>query len=306
MSSSDLNRSRCTGPIAVMTAMSGGHHVHSSAISPGPYVPISATNTSVPALRPSLTARASPARLLKLAGLARNGARALHEVGEHDLRRRLAVAAGDADDRRVRSSSVSRSPVSTNGCSRRASIGCGNRERERRSLSGRSTNSISAAIDHGTARRRQRDEQHEHCRPRTTAASSFSRRVHTSFDVRPRSESPTPIQRHRQRESRHRPRQVVLTLGDAQPPKPVEHGESGNRDRRRAMSITRSSRSIAARNSSARSQRREVADARHDREPGAIAEVRRQQLRDRQRRGGVVAPPHQLDRSRARASICAS
>ena len=34
--SSDLIRSRCTGPMAVMTAIDGGHHSTRSAISPGP------------------------------------------------------------------------------------------------------------------------------------------------------------------------------------------------------------------------------------------------------------------------------
>ena len=56
--------------MAVITAMSGGHHPTRSAISPGPYVPISATNTSVPSARCSLIARARPALLLKLAGVA--------------------------------------------------------------------------------------------------------------------------------------------------------------------------------------------------------------------------------------------
>ncbi len=34
--SSEPKRSRCTGPMAVMTAMSGVHQLQSSAISPGP------------------------------------------------------------------------------------------------------------------------------------------------------------------------------------------------------------------------------------------------------------------------------
>ncbi len=70
MASIEPNRSRWTGPTAVITATSGGSQAHSSAISPGPNVPISATSTSVPGTRRSLTVRASPARLLKLRGLA--------------------------------------------------------------------------------------------------------------------------------------------------------------------------------------------------------------------------------------------
>ena len=68
--SKDFMRSKWTGPMAVMMAMSGGHHDTSSAISPGPYVPISATKTDVPGVRFSFIARDNPARLLKLLGLA--------------------------------------------------------------------------------------------------------------------------------------------------------------------------------------------------------------------------------------------
>ncbi len=56
--------------MAVMTATSGGIHEHNAAISPGPYVPISAMNTPVPGVRCSLMALANPISLLKLAGLA--------------------------------------------------------------------------------------------------------------------------------------------------------------------------------------------------------------------------------------------
>ena len=70
MASSVLNRSRCTGPMAVITAIAGGHQRQRSAISPLAYVPISATKTSVPGASCSLTARARPARLLNEAGLA--------------------------------------------------------------------------------------------------------------------------------------------------------------------------------------------------------------------------------------------
>ena len=51
MASSEPNRSRCTGPSAVNTLTVGRIQLTISAISPGPYVPISATNTSVPGVR---------------------------------------------------------------------------------------------------------------------------------------------------------------------------------------------------------------------------------------------------------------
>ena len=63
-------RSRCTGPMAARIDTDGLTQRVMAAISPGPNVPISATNTSVPATRCSLTVRHRPAVLLKLAGVA--------------------------------------------------------------------------------------------------------------------------------------------------------------------------------------------------------------------------------------------
>ena len=56
--------------MAVTTPIWGLTHSHNDEISPFPYVPISAMNTSVPGASCSVIARESPAALLKLAGVA--------------------------------------------------------------------------------------------------------------------------------------------------------------------------------------------------------------------------------------------
>ena len=71
-----------------MPATFGGIQVQMSAISPLPYVPISAMKTSTCGDRPSFTARASPMRLLKEAGLHRPVS-SRDEMGQVILRRSL-------------------------------------------------------------------------------------------------------------------------------------------------------------------------------------------------------------------------
>ncbi len=61
-------RSRCMGPIDVITAICGLIHEQSSLISPGLYIPISAMRTSALSVRCSLIVLARPASLLYEAG----------------------------------------------------------------------------------------------------------------------------------------------------------------------------------------------------------------------------------------------
>ena len=71
-------RSRWTGPTAVSTETRGCTQATRSAISPLPYVPISATKTSVPRESCSFTARDRPAWLFQLAGVASTVSCAAH------------------------------------------------------------------------------------------------------------------------------------------------------------------------------------------------------------------------------------
>ena len=91
--------SRCTGPMLVITPMSGRAIAHSSAIWPSPRIPISQTTTSVSgSIRVSVSGSADLVVVPRLGG-DRPRVRPAHRR-QDVLRRRLARRAGDRDDPR--------------------------------------------------------------------------------------------------------------------------------------------------------------------------------------------------------------
>ena len=197
MASIDPMRSRCTGPTAVSTAISGGSQLAQRAdLAFGVHAHLGDEDLGA-GLEVLVDRRARPSRLLKLAGLRDDDVAVAEQVADVLLRRRLAVRARDGDDARSHllelGACVVDVPVAEPGLDR--CEGCArevDHEGEERARS--------AAAAHAAATRRARGRPPARPAARTpTMPSVRSRRVSASGEVRPRIGQPERPQHDRDR-----------------------------------------------------------------------------------------------------------